>query len=300
MKKVTKSTVLKWVMDIIMIILGAAVYSVAVRCFVSPNNIAPGGATGIAIIINSFADIQVGTLIFLLNIPLIIAGFILLNRATMVKTLISVAFITIFTDLADAVMPVYKADTGNGILAAIFGGVLMGVGLGITYQREGTTGGTDILTKIIQRFFPDFKLGTISMAINGAVVAVGFVAYKDLNVVLFAIVTIFVETKVMDLLVYGRQEGRFLLIFSENSEQIAKRLLEQNRGVTYLTAKGAYTGKDHYVVATAVHRTAYSKVKRIISEVDPKAFVVTTSASEVLGNGFTRLTTSNSEQLRKK
>ena len=296
MKKVTKSTVLKWTVDIFMIVLGAAVYSVAVRCFVSPNNIAPGGATGIAIIINSFVDIQVGTLIFLLNIPLIIAGFILLNRATMVKTLISVASITVFTDIAEEFMPVYKADTGNGILA----GALMGIGLGITYQREGTTGGTDILTKIIQRFFPDFKLGTISMAINGAVVAVGFVAYKDLNVVLFAIVTIFVETKLMDMLVYGRQEGRFLLIFSENSEQIAKRLLEQNRGVTYLKAQGAYTGNEHYVVATAVHRTAYSKVKRIISEVDPKAFVVTTSASEVLGNGFTRLSTSKSVSFRKK
>lgn len=291
MKKVTKSIVLKWVVDIIVMLFGAAVYSVGVRCFVSPNNIAPGGVSGIAIIINSFNEkLKVGDLIFAINIPLIIAGFILLNKATMVKTLVSVAAITIFTDLADAFAPVYIADIGNGILAAVFGGILMGAGIGITYQREGTTGGTDILTKIIQRFMPDKKVGAISMAINGIVVTAGFIAYKDLNVVLFAIVTIFIETKVIDILVYGRLEGRFLLIYSEkNWESIQKRLLEADCGVTLFNAEGAYTKEDYKVIGTAVHRTAYSKVKRIIGETDPHAFVVTTSASEVLGKGFDRL-----------
>lgn len=291
MKKISRSTVLKWVVDIIVILIGAAVYSTGVRCFVSPNNIAPGGVAGISIIINSFNEnLKVGDLIFIINIPIIIAGFILLNKATMVKTLISVAATTVFTDLCDALAPMYIADVGNGILAAIFGGALMGAGLGLTYQREGTTGGTDIITKIILRFFPDKKIGSISLLINGIVVTVGFIAYKDLNVVLFAIVTIFIETKVVDILVYGRLEGRFLLIYSEkNWDKIQKRLLDANCGVTLFNAEGAFTGEDYKVIGTAVHRTAYNKVKRIVGEVDPHAFVVTTSASEVLGKGFNQL-----------
>ena len=130
-----KNTVLRWAFDIAVILLGAAVYSLGVHCFISPNNIAPGGATGVAIIISGLTDWQVGTLIMLLNVPLIIAGFLLLNKATMVKTLISVAAITVATDLAEVFVPIYSAENGNGIMAAIFGGALMGAGMGLTYQR---------------------------------------------------------------------------------------------------------------------------------------------------------------------
>lgn len=217
-----KNTVLRWTIDIIVIILGAAVYSLGVHCFISPNNIAPGGVTGIAILISGFTDIQVGTLILLLNIPLIAVGFFLLNKATMVKTLISVAAITVATDLAEAFVPVYSAENGNGIMAAIFGGAIMGAGMGLTYQREGTTGGTDILTKMINRFFPDLKLGGVQAALDGLVVLAGLIVYRDINVVLFAVVAIFVTSKFIDVLVYGSQESRFLLIFSHRPNEIAK------------------------------------------------------------------------------
>lgn len=284
-----KSTVLRWTFDIIVMIIGAAVYSLGVHCFISPNNIAPGGVTGIAIIVSGLTELQVGTLILLFNIPLIAAGFFLLNKATMVKTLISVAAITVATDLAETLVPVYSAENGNGIMAAIFGGALMGAGMGLTYQREGTSGGTDILTKMINRFFPDLKLGGIQAALDGVVVLAGLVVYRDINVVLFAVVAIFVQSKFIDVLVYGSQESRFLLIFSRSPTEIAKKLLEQERGVTLLNGEGAYSGEQRRVVATAVHRSAYSKVKRIVKEIDPKAFVVTTTAGEVFGEGFAKL-----------
>ncbi len=284
-----KSTIIRWIRDIIVIIIGSAVYSLGVHIFISPNGIAPGGATGIAVIIAEFAPIKVGTLILLLNIPLIIAGFIRLNKSTMVKTLIAVVMISVFTDLAEMFIPVYKADVGNGILAAVFGGGIMGFGMGLNYRSEGTTGGTDILTKMLGRRFPEMRLGVLQAAIDGIVVLGGLVTYRDINVVLYAIIAIFAQTKAMDFVLYGGNDCRFLFVFSDNTDEIAKRLLEQRRGVTLFKAEGAYSGAERNVIATAVHRNAYSKVKRLVHEVDPRAFVVVTGTSEVLGEGFTKI-----------
>ncbi len=281
--------VLNLLWDIVVIAFAAAVYSLGVVCFISPNNIAPGGATGIAIIISGLTDINVGLLIAAINVPLLIVGFILLNKKTMLKTLLSVALITVMTDVVLADVPLYIAKDGTGILAAVFGGVLMGAGIGLTYAREATSGGTDIVAKVINRFFPDFKLGTIQFIADAAVVTAGLAIYRDLNVVLYAIISIFVQAKLVDILVYGGQECRFLLIFSENPQNITEQILKTHRGVTFLKGEGAYSGTDRKVIATAVYKSEYSKVKRIIRETDPKAFVIVTSAGEVFGEGFQKL-----------
>lgn len=279
----------RWVIDIILIIAGSGVYALGVHCFTAPNNIAPGGVTGIATIISYVTGWNVGTLIALINIPLVIAGFILLNKRTMVRTMISVAALSLMTDVLFRNVPVYSADNGNGILAAIFGGLLMGAGIGLVYVREGTTGGTDIVNKIINRFKPEIKLGQISFLVNALVAGLGMLVYRDLNVVLFALVAIFVQAKVIDSLVYGGLEGKFLMIFSEKPHDIAERLLKQKRGVTLLSGEGAYSGEQRQVVCIAVHKNEYVKVKRIVKQVDPEAFVIITGASEVLGKGFQKL-----------
>lgn len=284
-----RRTALRWVVDIMIIIAASAVYSLGVHCFISPNNIAPGGVTGIAIIVSEITPVKVGTLIFAFNVPLMVLGFIFLNKMTMIKTVISVSAITVFTDVLGDFVPTYSAEGGNGIMAALFGGALMGMGLGINYFRESTSGGTDIIIKMIQKFHPDLKLGTITAVLDILVVGLGVLVYRDINVVLFAVVAIYVQSKFIDFIVYGTQESRFLMIFSQYSKEIAKKILEQNHGVTLFQAEGAYSGDERQVIATAVHRTAYSKVKRIVREVDPKAFVITTSAGEVLGEGFSKL-----------
>lgn len=285
-----RRAVLRWIVDIIIILFASAVYSLGVHCFISPNNIAPGGVTGIAIILSAIVPVKVGTLIFVFNVPLMILGFIFLNKTTMIKTVISVAAITVLTDLLGEFVPTYSAEGGKGIMAALFGGALMGIGLGLNYQREGTSGGTDIIIKMIQRQSPDLKIGALTAVLDIFVVGLGMLVYGDINVVLFAVVAIFVQSKFIDFLVYGTQESRFLMIFSERSREIAQKLLAQNRGVTLFKAEGAYSGTERQVIVTAVHRTAYSKVKRTVREVDPKAFVITTSAGEVFGEGFSQLT----------
>ena len=279
----------RWIVDIVVIIIGSGIYALGVHCFTSPNDIAPGGVTGIATIVSSVTDWKVGTLIGLMNIPLLIAGFILLNKRVMVRTLISVVVLSFMTDYAFSEVPVYIADVGGGILAAIFGGLLMGTGLGIVYVREGTTGGTDIVIKIINRFRPEMKLGTISLIINAAVAALGYFVYKNLDVVLYAIISIFVESRVMDALVYGGLEGKFLMIFSQKPQEIAPKLLQMRRGVTLLKGEGAYSGEERQVICIAVHKNEYVKVKRIVRETDPDAFVIITGANEVLGKGFQKL-----------
>ena len=213
MKK--EKSVLRWFVDIVMIILAAAVYSLGVHCFISPNDIAPGGVTGIAIIVSGLSPFKIGTLIFAFNIPLLILGFIFLGKATMIKTLISVSMITVFTDTLEALMPTYNAEGGNGIMAAIYGGALMGIGLGLNYQHESTSGGSDIVIKMIQKHAPDLKIGAITAVLEIFVVGLGMLVYRDINVVLFAVVAIFVQSKFIDFLVYGTQESRFLMIFSE-------------------------------------------------------------------------------------
>ncbi len=282
-------SVRRWALDILIIILGSGVYALGVHCFTSPNDIAPGGVTGIAIIVSSITDWKVGTLISLMNIPLLIAGFILLNKRVMIKTLIAVIALSFMTDYAFSGLPVYVAENGGGILAAIFGGLLMGAGLGIVYVREGTTGGTDITNKIVNRFRPEIKLGTISFLTNACVAALGYFVYHSLDVVLYAVISIFVEAKVIDIMVYGGLEGKFLMIFSENPGEIAEKLLQMKRGVTILKGEGAYSGEERRVVCIAVHKNEYVKVKRIVKEIDPEAFVIITGASEVLGKGFRKL-----------
>ena len=207
----------------------------------------------------------------------------------MIKTLVGVASLSIMTDYLLKNVPVYIADNGGGILASIFGGLLMGAGLGIVYAREGTTGGTDIINKIINRFKPEIKLGQISFLVNAGVALSGYIVYKDLDVVLYAIISVFVQSKVIDALVYGGLEGKFLMIFSEKPQEIADRLLKQKRGVTLLKGEGAYSGEDRQVVCIAVHKNEYVKVKRIVKQTDPNAFVIITGASEVLGKGFQKL-----------
>lgn len=281
--------VLRWATDIVVILIASAIYALGVHCFISSNDIAPGGVTGIAVILSGVLPLKVGTLIFAFNVPLMILGFIFLNRKTMIKTVVSVSAITVLTDVFAELVPTYSAEGGNGIMAALFGGSLMGIGLGLNYRCESTSGGTDIIIKMIQRRAPELKIGVITAVLDIFVVALGMLVYRDINVVLFAVVAIFVQSKFIDFLVYGTQESRLLMIFSERYKDIAQALLNQERGVTLFKAEGAYSGAERQVIVTAVHRTAYSKVKHTVREIDPKAFVITTSAGEVFGEGFSKL-----------
>ncbi len=276
----------KWLIDLPLIILGSVIYSAGINCFTAPNDIAPGGVGGLATVISYLTNhaVSIGLVFGLINIPLIIAGFLRLGKALMARTVLAVAVTTLCTDVLSRLFPVY---VGDRIIAAVFGGVLMGAGLGIVYNRDGTTGGTDIINKIIQKAKPHLSLGFIMMMTDAVVVIVSILAFGNLESGLYAIIAIFVSSRLMDYILYGGREGKAVLIFSENAEEIGKAITTSiSRGATYLKGEGVYTGADKNVICCAVPKNEYAKLKRIVREHDPKAFIITATADEVLGEGF--------------
>lgn len=285
--KQKRKAILRWVVDILLIIAGSLSYSIGLHCFTAPNDIAPGGVGGISTIINEATGISIGLMYALINVPLIIVGLIFLGKKTMIKTVVAVATISFATDFAlnYVKMPVY--ENCDRLLASIFGGILFGVGLGLIYLREGTSGGTDVINKLINRKLPHFSLGAITLATDAIVVGASAFVYGNIESALYAVVAIFICGKVMDMILYGSFEGKMLLIFSDKYEEIAKYIMETlDRGVTYLNGEGAYSGKQKNVICCAVHKNEYSKLKRAVKEVDPNAFIIITNAGEVLGDGF--------------
>lgn len=281
-----KTETKKWLIDIPLIVLGALVYSAGINCFTAPNDIAPGGVSGLATVISFLTGyrLSIGILFGIMNIPLVIAGFIKLGKPMMLRTLLAVCVTTAATDFFSRFFPQYEGDR---IIAAVFGGVLIGAGLGVVYIRDGTTGGTDIINKLIQRAKPHLSLGFIMTLTDAAVVLISILAFGNLESGLYAIIAIFVSSRVMDTLLYGRKEGKTILIFSEKSSDIGQTILERTpHGATFLKATGVYTGKDRNVICCAVHKNEYVKIKRLVHEIDPNAFIIASTANEILGNGF--------------
>lgn len=285
-KKQTGKKLKRFFADIFFIILGAFSYSLAINMFTSPNDIAPGGIGGLSTVINylSGGTIGIGLLFAVINIPLVIAGFIKLGRMLMVRTILAVALVSVGTDILKPYFPVYEGDR---ILAAVFGGLLIGAGLGLVYLRDGTTGGTDIINKLILRAKPHLSLGGITLITDAVVVLISMLVYGNIESGLYAIIAIFVSSKIIDIILYGTLEGKLVLIFSNKPDEIGAAIVNDlSRGATMLKGSGVYSGEDKKVICCAVHKNEYVKLKRKIKAIDPSAFIITALASEVLGEGF--------------
>lgn len=272
--------------DVVLIILGAVVYAAGINCFTAPSDIAPGGVGGLSTVISylSGGRLGIGLIFGVINIPLVIAGFLRLGKPLMLRTLIAVAVTSLCTDVLSGLFPIYAGDR---MIAAVFGGVLIGSGLGVVYLRDGTTGGTDIINKLIQKAKPHLSLGTIMMITDAFVVMISILVYGNLESGLYAIITIFVSSRIMDLLLYGGRGGKAILIFSEKADEIGEAIVgDISRGATYLKGTGVYSGTDKNVICCAVQKNEYAKLKRIVKGIDESAFIITATADEILGRGF--------------
>ena len=276
----------RWVVDIFLIIVGGIIYSAGLHCFSAPNEIAPGGVAGISTLINAATGgMNIGILYGIINKPLIIIGFIFLGKKMMIKTLLSVAVVTFATDYGLAGVPIY--ENGDKMLAAICAGVLFGVGLGVVYVREGTTGGTDIINKIINKKFPHISVGAAMMGTDAVIIGASMLVFKSFEAGLYALIAIFISSKVLDMILYGSFEGKMMLIFSDKYGEISEYIMTNlDRGITWLNGTGAYSKQSKQVICCAVHKSEYAKVKRKVKEIDSKAFIIITNAGEVLGEGF--------------
>lgn len=271
--------------ELFCLLVGEFIYSVGVHVFTSPNNIAPGGVTGIATLLNYLFDWHIGIVTLCINIPLLILSIFFLGKRFTFRTLSAVMLFTVFMDYVVVYIPEYHGDT---FLASLFGGVLMGVGLGLIFMGDFTSGGTDIIVRLIQKKYPHFSTGKLIMLFDVAIITISVFVYdKDINVALYAFIAIYACSIMIDTIIYGADIGRMVMIVSDKSGEISSVLLEKlDRGVTLLDAKGGYTGKEKQVIMIAVKRNQFYKVKKMVYSIDPAAFMIVTEAGEIVGEGF--------------
>lgn len=270
--------------DILLIIIGTFIFATGVYVFTSPNQIAPGGVSGISTIIYHLTGLPLGAVNITLNIPIMVVGLIYLGKRFMVKTIISLVTFTLVTDYVLANMPTY---TGDKLVAAIFGGIMMGVGIGTVFTRVGSTGGMDIINKIINRKLPHIKIGQLTFCSDVVVMAISAIAFKSIEPALYAAIALFISSKAIDTVLYGFNICKLMYVITDHAEEISQDIIKKmHRGATILEGHGAYTNQKRPTIMCAVRQNEYFKVKKIIYAIDPNAFVIIAAANEIVGAGF--------------
>ena len=273
-----------FLIDLLFYIAGGMIYSVAVLLFLTENEISPGGLTGIATILNYLFSLPIGTVVFILNIPLLAAGFIKFGGVFIAKTAVATAVMSLTLDISGLFMPKMKIDP---ILAALFGGLLMGLGISLFMLRGATTGGTDIIAKLINRKFPHLTVGRLMLAADAAVVGLSALVYKIMESALYAVLAIYASSRVMDLILYGADRGKIIYVITDNAKELSDSIMSLiNRGVTLLDVTGAYTGTKRQMLMCTVRRHEVAAVCRLATSCDKNAFIIVGEAGEVLGEGF--------------
>lgn len=261
-------------------------YSVAVNMFSVPNNISLGGLTGIATLLNFSFHTPVGLMVFVMNIPLFIIAWRVIGVKFITRTIIASTMTSVFIDVTAKFLPEYKGDT---LLAAIFCGLCCGLGLAIIFIRDATTGGTDIIAKLVHIKRPHISIGRVILAADAVVVISAGIVYHNYESMLYAAIAIFVTSRTVDYIVYGTGHGKLLMIVTKKAEEISKAITSTvGRGVTILPVKGGYTGEDKNMLICAIRSHEIAKINKVIKQTDENAFMVITEAGEILGEGFTK------------
>ena len=274
----------KFICRYIVITFAACIYAVGISMFLDPNNLAPGGLTGAAVILTRIIPITLGTLIVIMNIPIMILGAwkfgARFTLSTLYTLVVSSAFMEIFERMGYVV-------THDKILAALVGGTLMGAGMGLCLRMETTTGGIDIIIKVLRQKYRQVKSGEMYLIIDGLILAAAALYFKDIEVSMYAGVAIVISTYILDKVLYGSDEAKLVYIVSNKRKIIATRMMvELNMGVTLVEGKGAYNMENTEVIMCVMNKQNLTKVRNLVSEVDPEAFMIVSSATEVFGEGF--------------
>ena len=258
-------------------ILGGAAYPL----FLTPNHIAPGGLTGIAVIFNYLWQVPVGTVSLLLNVPLFVVGYHTMGKVFAFRSLVATLLFYLMIDI----LPL-QPMTEDPLLSTLFGGVLLGIGLGLILRGGATTGGTDMLAKMVHRRLQFISTGTFLFAFDFLVVSASGMIIGATEA-LYALINIYVTSRVIDALVMGFSGNKACLIISAAWETIMRRIMdEMDRGVTLLSAKGGYTGEERPTIYCVISRAEIMALKQIVQEEDEGAFMTIMEAHEAIGDGF--------------
>ena len=266
------------------ILIGSLIGGIAYPLFMTPNRIAPGGITGVATILNHLFHWPVGVVSMILNVPLFLIGYRAMGKVFAFRSLVATILFSLFID----VFPL-KPMTNDPLLGTLYGGVLLGIGLGLIMRGGATTGGSDMVARMVHKRFQFISVGSFLFAIDCAVViSAGFLI--GTSEALYALINIFLTAKVMDTVIIGFSANKACFVISSRWHEISERIMrEMDRGVTQLTSRGAYTGAERPTLLCVIGRSEIMAFKRILREEDENAFVIIVEAHEAIGDGFSAL-----------
>ena len=283
--KLQTATLRKGLRAVLLITLAALIYALSfVWCF-DPNGIAFGGITGLAQIVNRlFPAAPVGVTVIVLNIPLFILGWKLIGGKLLVSSLYAMFISSVFIDL---LTPLYDWQPLEPLLACSFGGLLLGASLGVVFLQGATTGGTDLIARLLKLRFGHLPMGTLVMAVDLVVIALAALAFHSLSSALYGLVSLYISSLVIDRVLYGLDNAKVAYIISDRPQEIIRSIsTELDRGVTILRGAGAWSGEAKDVLMCAFKQKQIVALKRAVKETDPSAFLIVCDAHEVLGQGF--------------
>ncbi len=271
------------IINLLGVAIGSFIYACGISLFLDPNNLAPGGASGLAIVLNRICNIETGTLYFIINVPIMVIGLWKYGVRFIASTFFSILLNSIFTNR----LAKLGALTDDLFIATMAGSVLVGVGVAIVFKSKATTGGTDIIVKVLHDKYKHIKTGVIFLLTDIVIVAFSGLVFKDINIIMYALVSVFVQGKVLDIVLYGGDEAKLFYIISDNPDAISERIMKDiDITVTFLKGKGAYTGKEKQVILCVARKQQGPAIEEIVKAEDKDAFMIISSANEIYGEGY--------------
>lgn len=296
-KKPDKKAVIKFLLDYCVITFGCVIYSLGVSLFLDASKLASGGVTGIAIIISHLIReisggfvLDTGIIILILNIPLFILGLLFVGKKFIISTIYSTVLSSLLMWAWNIAFAQYLPDlNANILISTLAGGTLFGIGLGLIFRMGSSTGGTDIVVKMLRKKFRYIKMGVISMSIDIVIVLVSGIVFRDFELMCYTILSIVIFTCLFDWVLYGGNTAKLVYVITtaDNAEAICKKILKElDIGATLIDGEGAYTGNQRRIIMCAAKNFLYPKLRDIVREVDPHAFTIVSSAKEIYGEGY--------------
>ncbi len=278
----TKS-IIKEIRNCALISVASVIYAIAISMFLNPNDIAPGGITGVAILINRFTKIPVGTLNLILNIPIVLLGLWKFGFRFIISTLYALGLIAVLTNKFAS----YGAITNDLLIASVLGGCLVAIALAMIFKAGATSGGTDIIIKILRLKWKHIKTNVFFLIMDSMVILASWIVFRDMTVAFYGGVAVVISSKVMDYWLYGSDEAKLIYIISTQPEKIKQRIMEELEiTATVIQAKGAYSGDEREVLMTVMRKQMAPRAEEIVKEEDKHAFMIVSSASEIFGEGY--------------
>jgi uncharacterized membrane-anchored protein YitT (DUF2179 family) len=283
--KIQKKDLKRNLANLTLIVIGSAIMAVGYSLFLIPHHFVPGGVSGIAIIINYFTRLPVGTLIMVLNIPVFVFGIRIMGRKYGLRSLLGMVISSLLIDFFYEILKL-KSATDNAVLAAIYGGFMLGIGLGLVFRGRASTGGSDIIGQIINKY-TGVSIGIGIMLVDFFIISASGLAFKNLEAPLYGYIVLFISTKVIDMILEGWNYTKLVIITSTQTEQIQDFILNTlDRSGTALKSRSLYLNRDGETIITVIHRKQLAELREFIKSIDENAFVIINDTYAVLGKGF--------------